>query len=152
LLDTWRGLHADTQVGVAAGPKAQLSTLALTVQLDSFTKIKEMMDTMVAELKNQQQEEVDFKAYCTKEFNTNEKAVYEKTQEKKDLDEKIEKLGILLAKLAKDIAKVKKQIADTQVEIKKASENREGENAEFQTTVADQRATQVILKKAFMRL
>jgi len=162
LLDTWHGLQGASTVGVARGPKAQLSTargpkaqlstLALTVQLDSFTKIKQMIDTMVAELKKQQQDEVKFKAYCTKEFNANEKAVYAKNQEKKDIGAKLEKLAILMAKLAEDIAKAKKQIADTQVEIKKASENREGENAEFQTTVADQRATQVILKKALMRL
>merc|ERR1719215_1338319 len=131
---------------------AQLSTLAMTVQLDSFSKVKEMMDTMVAELKKQQQEEVDFKAHCTKEFNTNEKAVYAKEEEKKDLEMKIKKLANLMAKLSKDIAKAKEQIADTQVAIKKASENREGENAEFQTTVADQRATQVILNKALTRL
>merc|ERR1719410_1832108 len=153
LLDSWRGLHAsnDAVLGVA-GPRAQLSTLAMTVQLDSFTKVKQMMDTMVAELKKQQQEEVDFKAYCTQEFNTNEKAVYAKTQEKKELEQKIEKLANLMEKLAKDIAKAKEQIADTQVAIKKASENREGENAEFQTTVADQRATQLILNKALARL
>jgi len=34
----------------------------------------------------------------------------------------------------------------------KASEKREEENAEFQSTVADQRATQVILKKALKRM
>jgi len=44
------------------------------------------------------------------------------------------------------------EIKDTQIEMKKASENREAENKEFQTTVADQRATQEILKKAVERL
>merc|ERR1712008_656050 len=43
-------------------------------------------------------------------------------------------------------------VAETKVQIKKASEVREGENAEFQTTIADQRATQTILAKALMRL
>ena len=38
------------------------------------------------------------------------------------------------------------------MEIKKASQNREQENAEFQQTVADQRATQDILSKALLRL
>ena len=44
------------------------------------------------------------------------------------------------------------QISDAQIEMKKASENREKENKEFQQTVADQRATQEILKKAMERL
>merc|ERR1719499_2298344 len=111
------------------------------------------MDAMVADLKKQQQEEVDKKkTYCTKEFDTTEKAVYAKKQEKKDLEAKIEKLDTLMAKLAKEIEKAKKQISESSDEIKKASKNREAENAEFQTTIADQRATQTILKKAVSRL
>jgi len=57
-----------------------------------------------------------------------------------------------MEKLGKEIKEAKAQIAETEVEIKKASEAREEENAEFQTTVADQRATQTILKKALLRL
>merc|ERR1719215_1379206 len=36
--------------------------------------------------------------------------------------------------------------------MKRASENREGENAEYQTTVSDQRMTQMILRKALARM
>jgi len=153
LLAAWHGRRgAAPAIGAAAGPRAQLSTLAMTVQLDSFTKVKAMMDEMVAQLKKQQQEEVDFKAYCVKEFDENEKAVFAKNQEKNDLEASIEKLEALIEKLGKEIKEAKAQIAETEVEIKKASEAREAENAEFQTTVADQRATQTILKKALLRL
>jgi len=153
LLAAWHGRRgAAPSVGAAAGPRAQLSTLAMSVQLDAFTKIKAMMDEMVAQLKTQQQEEVDFKAYCTKEFDENEKAMYTKNEEKNDLEATIEKLEALLETLAKEIKEAKAQIAETEVEVKKASEAREAENAEFQTTVADQRATQTILKKALTRL
>jgi hypothetical protein len=122
------------------------------VQLDSFTKVKEMMDKMVTELKKEQEEEVKFKAYCTKELNDNEKATYAKTEEKEDLEAAIESLAAHIKKLQEEIADNNKQIAETEVEIKKASQNREKENAEFQTTVADQRTTQEILKKALERL
>merc|ERR1719266_1006108 len=54
--------------------------------------------------------------------------------------------------LAKEIKEAKEQMATAQAEIKKATQAREAENAEFQTTVADQRATQTILKKALTRL
>merc|ERR1719245_2489623 len=111
-----------------------------------------MMDEMVAQLKKQQQEEVDFKAYCIQELDENEKAVFAKTQEKNDLEAQIESLEALSEKLAKEVKEAKDQIEATEVEIKKASETREAENAEFQTTVADQRATQTILKKALTRL
>merc|ERR1712129_496479 len=134
LLAAWHGRQRD-ESSVVAGPRQRLSTLAMSVQLDSFTKVKEMMDEMVAQLKKQQQEEVDFKAYCTKEFDENEKAVFSKNEEKDDLEAKIEKLETLIEKLAKEIKEAKTQIAETEVEVKKASEAREEENAEFQTTV-----------------
>jgi len=152
LLAAWRGRKSGVSVGAAAGPRVQLSTLAVTVQLDAFTKVKEAMDKMVAQLKAENQEEVKFKAFCDEQLDQNEKATYVKTEEKEDLEMKIDKLAALMKKLAEDIDAAKKQIADTKVEVKKASESREQENSVFQTTVADQRATQEILKKAIARL
>merc|ERR1740123_429555 len=43
---------------------------------------------------------------------------------------------------------LKAEIAEMQVQLKRAGEDREKENKEFQTTVADQRATQKLLKAA----
>ena len=151
LLDAWAG-RSGKATSMLQGPRTQLSTLALAVSLDSFTKIKAMMDKMVADLKTEQEEEVKFKAYCQKEFSANEKATYEKTEDKKDLEAKIEELATLMKKLAEEIAEAQAQIAETQVSIKKASQQREGENSEFQSVVADQRATQTILKKALQKL
>merc|ERR1719296_311016 len=115
LLSAWHGRHAAPGVALGAtGPRAQLSTLALGVKLDSFTKVKEMMDKMLAELKSQQEEEAKFKAYCIKELDENEKATYGKEQEKKDQEATIAKLEALLAKLAKEIAQHKADIASTE--------------------------------------
>merc|ERR1712151_343761 len=50
--------------------------------------------------------------------------------------------------LAKAIDTLKSEIAEMQVQLKRAGEDREKENKEFQTTVADQRATQKLLKAA----
>jgi len=130
----------------------QLSTLAVSISLDSFTKIKEMMDKMVADLKVEQEEEVKFKTYCGKEMDANEKSTYEKTEQKEDLEALIAKLTKAIKKLNEEIAAANGQIADTETAILKASQVREGENAAFQTTVADQRATQDILNKALGKL
>merc|ERR1719436_2226742 len=94
LLSAWQNRRSGAKrqgaaVGAGAGPRGQLSTLALSVQLDSFTKVKEMMDTMVAELKKEQEEEVKFKAYCTKELDVTEKTTFTKTVQKEDLETKI---------------------------------------------------------------
>merc|ERR1719183_3261892 len=156
LLAAWHSRGTQDQkvsmLGAAGGPRMALSTLAVSIGLDSFTKIKEAMDKMVAELKQEQEEEVKFKSYCTKEFNLNEKATYEKTEQKEDLEALSAKLAKMIKKLGAEIADANAQIAETETAILKASQVREGENAEFQTTVADQRATQDILNKALDRL
>lgn len=151
LLAAWHG-RGTPSLGAAAGPRAQLSTLAMAVQLDSFTKVKEMMDKMLVNLKQEQEDEVEFKAWCVNEFDTTEKTVYDKNEFKNDLEEKLDTLAKLIEKLQNEINDHKAQIADTEVEIKKAGQAREGENAEFQTVVADQRATQSILTKALQKL
>merc|ERR1719330_2295312 len=91
LLAAWRGRGTPT-LGAAAGPRAQLSTLATAVQLDSFTKVKEMMDKMLANLKQEQADEVQFKAYCVKELDTNEKTTFAKNELKGSLVVTIEQL------------------------------------------------------------
>jgi hypothetical protein len=145
LMAAWngRGLNA---------PKSQLATLAVSVSLDTFTKVKAMMDKMVADLKTEQSEEVKFKANCGSEFDSNEKSTQKKQEEKADLEANIESLSKLIETLNGEIATAKTSISDSEVAIKKASETREKENAEFQTTIGDQRATQAILTKALAKL
>eukprot|EP00747_Dinoflagellata_sp_TGD_P136791 gnl/TRDRNA2_/TRDRNA2_175597_c0_seq49.p1 gnl/TRDRNA2_/TRDRNA2_175597_c0~~gnl/TRDRNA2_/TRDRNA2_175597_c0_seq49.p1 ORF type:complete len:417 (-),score=163.24 gnl/TRDRNA2_/TRDRNA2_175597_c0_seq49:78-1178(-) len=149
LLAAWHSRGSST---LMTSPRARLSTLAVSAQLDGFGKVKAAMDDMVKELKVEQQEEVEFKAYCEAEFDKNEKETFTKNKEKEDLEGKMDQLGKTIKQLTKEIADAKKQIADTEVAIKKASETREAENAEYQTVVADQRATQTILKKAVKKL
>merc|ERR1719326_450204 len=103
-----------TGLMVMAGPRAQLSALAVSAQLDAFTKVKEAMDQMVAELKKEQVEEVEFKQFCTTELDKNAKETYRKTENKEDLEAKIEELARLIEKLAGEIADAKQQVADTQ--------------------------------------
>merc|ERR1719160_1485010 len=133
-------------------PRAQLSTLAVSVSLDSFKKLKQVMDNMVADLKKEQEEEVQFKSHCEAEFDTTEKETFQKNDLKGTLEADIERLAKLQSTLSEEIAAAKAQVAETEVAIQKASQVREGENADFQKTVADQRATQEILKKALAKL
>jgi len=152
LLAAWHHRAASRPDALGSGARAQLSTLAVSVQLDGFEKVKAMIDNLVAELKVQQEEEVKFKAYCIKEFDENEKATFNKNEEKEDLETKIKQLGALMDKLASEIKEANDQIAATNKDILVASQTREQENAEFQTTITDQRATQDILTKALQRL
>merc|ERR1719161_3144045 len=152
LLSAWKGRKVDMAEPSMDSPRAKLGMLAMSVQLDAFTKVKEAMDQMIVELKEEQAEEVKVKEYCVTEFNENEQQTYTKTEEKEDLERKMDQLKSLKERLTKEIEEAKTTIANTELEIKKAGETREQENAEFQTTVADQRATQSILKKALAKL
>jgi len=151
LLNAWHG-RSGPILSSHGTPRQQLSTLAITASLDSFTKIKKAMDQMTADLKEEQSSEVKFKAHCNKEFDATDKEEFRKNEEKKDLENLIDKLTKLMAKLTKEIGDATNQVGETEVAIKKASQVRESENAEFQTIVADQRATQDILTKALGKL
>jgi len=150
-MDAWHSRSGQI-LSASGSPRTQLSTLAVTASLDSFTKIKQAMDKMVADLKEEQASEVKFKAHCDKEFDATDKEKFRKNEEAEDLQNTIEKLAKLITKLTEEIEAAKAQVADTEVAIKKASQVRESENAEFQVTVADQRATQTILTKALGKL
>eukprot|EP00429_Kryptoperidinium_foliaceum_P084576 CAMPEP_0176211616 /NCGR_PEP_ID=MMETSP0121_2-20121125/14743_1 /TAXON_ID=160619 /ORGANISM="Kryptoperidinium foliaceum, Strain CCMP 1326" /LENGTH=737 /DNA_ID=CAMNT_0017550669 /DNA_START=65 /DNA_END=2280 /DNA_ORIENTATION=+ len=129
-----------------------LSTMAVRVQLDSFGRVKEAIDTMVAELKTQHEEEVKHKAFCTDGLQGNEKETYAVNQTLLDLRDHIGELGDTLEKLVAGIAEAQQAISSTQVEVKKAGEVRALENKDFQEEVLDQRTIQDLVGKAIDRL
>lgn len=129
-----------------------LAGLAVSVQLDAFTKIKEIMDKMVAELKKQQEEEVKKNEACKTDIDTNEDETLAKKHEVEDLESTISDLEGTLATLKEGLDSAKQQVADSQVSLKRSGEDRKAANLEFQQVVADQRATVNILNKALARL
>jgi len=129
-----------------------LASLAVRVRLDAFTRVKEAMDKMTAELKEQQKAEVEKKDFCNQEIDQTEDSITKKGHEKEDLEGK--KLGLenTIASLESELETLKKEIADMHVALKQAGEDRKAENLLFQQSVSDQRATIKILEKAKTRL
>mmetsp|Transcript_78743 Transcript_78743/g.172637 ORF Transcript_78743/g.172637 Transcript_78743/m.172637 type:complete len:698 (-) Transcript_78743:122-2215(-) len=130
----------------------RLATLAYNLKLDAFTRVKKAIDDMVTQLLKEQEDEVKHKDFCTGEFNTNQLQTEKKERTKEDLLASIEDLEMTIDELAKAIDELNAEIAEMQVQLKRAGEDREKENAEFQTTVADQRETQKLLKTALQVL
>merc|ERR1719217_2026771 len=128
-----------------------LASLAVSIKLDAFTKVKAMCDELIAELK-QQEEEVKKYDACKADIHGNEMATLEKESEKKDLEAKISDLDGAIMQLTTDLETLKQQVSDNQVALKRASEDRKAENLEFQQIVSDQRATVTILNKALAKL
>jgi chromosome segregation ATPase len=126
----------------------RLATLAVRVRLDAFTRVKKAIDDMVAQLLKEKEDEIKHKDFCVEEFNSNELQTEKKEREKADLAAKIEDLEATIKALTEAIDQLKAEIAEMQVQLKRAGEDREKENKEFQMTVADQRATQKLLTAA----
>jgi len=114
--------------------------------------VKANVEKMIADLKQQKTDESNERDACKDEFFQNEKDTAEATHESEDLSMQVEDLKTAIGNENDEIAAAKAEIADMQVEMKRASETREVENKEFQESVADQRATQTILAKALDRL
>merc|ERR1719440_2595485 len=125
----------------------RLAGIAMRVRLDAFTRVKKANDDMVAQLQKEKGDEIKHKDFCVDEFNTNQLQTEKKEREKTDLEAKIEDLTLTIKTLTEEIETLKAEIAEMQLQLKRAGEDREKENKEFQTTVADQRATQQLLEK-----
>jgi len=125
-----------------------LSGLAVAAQLDAFTKVKAAIDKMVKELAMQMKAEIKEKDYCTDKLNENELQNERQVRKKSDTESKIEGLKMVMSELAASLTTLKSEIAEMNVQIKRAGEDRELANKDFQGTVSDQRETQTLLHKA----
>jgi len=130
----------------------ELSILATSVELDAFSKVKKAIDDMIAMLKEQQSEEVKKSDWCKAELHDNEMTTAKTNDLKADLESRISELGTNIKALEDGIADAKSQIAQNQLDLQRATENRKAENLDFQKTVADQMATIEVLKKALDKL
>jgi hypothetical protein len=126
----------------------RLAGLAVKVRLDAFERVKKAIDDMVAQLLKDKADEIKHKDFCTDEFNTNQLTTERKEREKQDFIAKIEDEEMTIESLAKAIEALKGEIAEAQVQLKRAGEDREKQNKEFQAVVADQRETQKLLQTA----
>lgn len=136
----------------AKSNNAMLLALSSTMQLDSFTKVKKAIDDMVAGLKQEQEDEVKHKDYCTAELNQNAKDTAATERELQELEASIADAKESIEQLTNEVAALKASNAELAKQMQQASEDRELENKEFQQAVADHRETQAILKKALARL
>jgi len=143
----------ETAAGKATGTrKMSLLALASAAKIDNFDKIIAAVDQMVVDLKKEQEDEVAHQRFCTAELTENA-ASQETTKEKiEDLTAEIEEKNATVATLVSEISVLQDQVTEMNVQLKRASEDREMANKEFQLTVADQRATQDVLEKVLNRL
>merc|ERR1719424_2062659 len=131
---------------------AASATNALKAKSDVFDKIDESIDGLIAGLKETQAEEVVMKDGCYDKIRENEKAYLVKQREVKELTAFIDEAVATVEKIEKEMVVHAAEIKESKKQMDVASEEREGQNKEFQTAVSEQRAAQAVLKKALARL
>jgi len=128
--------------------RPRLATLATKVKLDAFARVKKAIDDLIGQLLKEKADEIRHKDFCVEEFNTNKLQTEKKDHEKKNIIAKIQELTMNIEQLTKAIDNLKMETAEMQTQLKRAGEDREKQNKEFQITVADQRETQKMLTAA----
>lgn len=131
---------------------ARLATLALTMKLDTFEKVKKAIDEMRAALKKEQEAEKKKKDWCTSQFQKKKLETQEKTHEEQTKIAEMESLQSSVSQLAGGIKLLEDEVAEMNKQLQVAGQNREKENKEFQKVVGEQRTTQVLLKEAMASL
>merc|ERR1712232_1502372 len=101
----------------------RLATLAVRVRLDAFTRVKKAIDDMIAHLLVEKADEIKHKDFCVDELNTNQLQTEKTERTKEDLIAKIEDLDMTIDQLAKAIDTLKSEIAEMQVQLKRAGED-----------------------------
>jgi len=129
-----------------------LATLAVHMKLDAFKKVKEAMDKMTAELKEQQAAEVEKKDFCSKKIDETEDFIKVGKQTAEDLDGKHKDLSSTIEGLKSSISVLQTEVSEAEVALKRAGEDRKAANKIFQSAMSDQRATIQILNMALNRL
>jgi len=126
----------------------KLSALATSVRLDAFTKVKAAIDDMITALTKEKEDEIKQKDFCVENINQNERAQELKARDISELESKIATLTSQIDGLTQSLAQLEAEIAEAQTQMKRAGEDRELENADFQNTISDQRETQKLLQSA----
>merc|ERR1719261_2051527 len=149
-----RGARAADVLSAAAkkSKNAALLELSNKARRDSFEKVTAMIDEMVADLKKEQEDEYKHQQFCAAELAENEQQQSDTKDKISDLTAEIEESSAKVETLSAEIEELQKQIGEMNVQLKRAGEDRVLANKEFQRTIQDQRATQLILKKVMARL
>merc|ERR1719281_931229 len=101
----------------------RLSTLAQQAKLDAFTKVKKSIQDMVDNLIKEKEDEIKHKDFCVEELNNNERDIENKERDKADKKAKIDDLEVTIDELSKAMETLKMEIAEMQVQMKRAGED-----------------------------
>jgi len=130
----------------------RLAMLQAKVRNSAFDKVVRDIQDMVEKLVKEKQDEIELRDFCIEEFHSNQLMTEQSSRDKADLEARIDDLATTVKTLTQEIKDLGTAMNEAQVQLKRAGEDREKQNKEMQITVADQRATQKLLRGALKAL
>jgi hypothetical protein len=130
----------------------ELSLFASQMELNAFTKVKAAIDKFLGQLRAEQQHEVEHKDYCDKSIHENELSTTDVLNRINLTDAAIAKTANAITAMTQTIAANKKALQETRQSFHDGSLDRAEASLLFQRVLADQRATEQVLKKALNRM
>merc|ERR1740123_1445008 len=117
-----------------------------------FDKVIRMCDDLVAELKQEQQDDIDKKEYCEQQFDLADDKKKSLERAEKDAENAIAKAKEAIETLTDEIEALEKGIKDLDKSVVEATEQRQEENQDFKKLMAQDTKAKDILGFAKKRL
>ncbi|CAE6972519.1 unnamed protein product [Symbiodinium sp. CCMP2592] len=130
---------------------ATAEVLAMS-ESDSFGKVRDAIDGMVRELKQQQRLDVKEKDWCKQEFFENQKAANAAADHQTSLELRSSQMESDIKTLQGDLDHTSQKREQLKGQLQTASEERKEEQSAFQKTQWDQQMTLRALRQAFRKL
>jgi tetratricopeptide (TPR) repeat protein len=127
-----------------------LSTLAVKVTEDPFTKVKKMIKDLITRLMEEANEEAEHKGWCDTELSTNDQTRKEKTSMVETLHAEIDELKANMAEMSEEITMLTKQVADLDKAVAESTNIRQKEKAENAATIQDASDAQTAVAQALL--
>lgn len=129
-----------------------LSSAASEVSTNPFVKVVNMIEGLIAKLKQEAAEEASHKQWCDEQLNANKVKRNKKTTKSEELSAEIEELTATIAGQGKEISTLLAEQADLTKAMGEATEDRTAEKAENEATIADALAGAEAVKQALVVL
>jgi len=147
-----RKSQALSLIQAARAPRLNFIEMAIKGKKVGFEKVVKMIDEMVANLKTEQSDDDDKKAYCEEELDVTEDKKKELEQSIADSEVAIEEMEGAIAQLRDEIAALEAGIVALDKSVKEATEQRKEENADYKELMANNGAAKEIMAFAKNRL
>jgi len=122
---------------VAMQPQLDLLALALSGKKAGFEKVVAMIDAMVVNLKKEQVDDDNLKAYCESGFDKADDKRKSLENSISDSETAIEEMKGSIAQLTEEIAALVAGVKALDTSVAEATELRRGENADFKQLMTD---------------